>query len=107
VLELGHNIVKKESYEWVYGLAFPYIASERLHLLGDVHAVDDEPVFKLGISTTLWKHCTLFASASRGFKEERKLLSNLGLRFNFLMTRLQSWKHILGSSSFEDSCAAG
>ena len=83
VLELGYNIVEKGSDEWVYGLAFSYNASKRLELLGEIHGIDDEPVFNLGTRYALGKHFTLLASAGRGFREEPKLLGYLGLRLNF------------------------
>ena len=83
VLELGYNIVEKGSGEWVYGLAFSYNASKRLELLGEIHGIDDEPVFNLGPRYTLGEHFTLLASVGRGFREEPKLLGYLGLRLNF------------------------
>ena len=83
VLELGYNIVEKGSDEWVYGLAFSYSASKRLELLGEIHGIDDEPVFNLGTRYAQGKHFTLLASAGRGFREEPKLLGYLGLRLNF------------------------
>ncbi len=67
----------------MYGLAFSYNASKRLELLGEIHGIDDQPVFNLGTRYTLGKHFTLLASPGRGFREEPVLLGSLGLRLDF------------------------
>ncbi|MBI3530851.1 MAG: transporter [Betaproteobacteria bacterium] len=90
--EVGHWFMRDQPNQWIYGVVVGYPYSEKLELLGELHATTDhsfhhgDTVLNFGLRKKLSERLTLLASAGAGLRnsdERTELVGYAGLQMHF------------------------